>query len=73
MKPKAMGLEFKEARELVHIRHELRMLVEQPPTDRQIVAHLLQRMASVAACDPAESAAVQTELRRWKFVFGLDR
>lgn len=63
-------MEYRDVRELVRIRHELRTLVERG--DRGTAASLLERMSTLAARDAAEQAAVQTEMRRWRFVFGLE-
>ena len=62
-------MDYREVRELVRIRYELRTLA---PGAGQVAAPLLERMRSLAARDAAESAAVQTELRRWQSVFQLD-
>lgn len=66
-----MALEYKDARELVRIRHTLRALAARG--DRVQARTLLERMWSLAARDAAESAALQTEMSRWRAVFGLER
>ena len=63
-------MEYRELRELVRIRHELRNLAV--TGDRDTAAPLLDRMRFLAARDAAESAAVQTEVSRWQFVFRLE-
>jgi hypothetical protein len=63
-------MDYRELKELVRIRYELRDLAGQ--RDQGRAASLLDRMFTLAARDPAESAAVQTEMLRWKFVFGLE-
>jgi hypothetical protein len=63
-------MEYQELRELVRIRHELRTLAN--TGDRDTAASLLDRMRVLAARDAAESAAVQTEVQRWQFVFRLE-
>jgi hypothetical protein len=63
------GMEYRDMRELVRIRHELRSLAH--TGDRDTAATLLARMRLLAAGDAAEEAAVQPEVRRWQFVFGL--
>jgi hypothetical protein len=64
------GMEYQELRELVRIRHELRSLASRGDS-RDTAASLLDRMRLLAARDAAEDAAVQPEVRRWQFVFGL--
>lgn len=61
-------MEYRDARELVRIRYELRTLA---PGAADAAAPLLERMRSLASRDAAESAAVQTEVQRWQFVFRL--
>jgi hypothetical protein len=63
-------MEYQELRELVRIRHELRSLAVKGE-DRDTAASLLDRMRLLAARDAVENAAVQPEVRRWQFVFGL--
>jgi hypothetical protein len=63
-------MEYAELRELVRIRHELRSLATSG--DRDTAASLLHRMRVLASRDAIESAAVQTEMLRWQFVFRLD-
>jgi hypothetical protein len=63
-------MEYRELRELVRIRHELRSLA-MTEQNRDTAASLLDRMRFLAARDAAEEAAVQPEVRRWQFVFGL--
>jgi hypothetical protein len=63
-------MEYTELRELVRIRHELRSLAMNGE-DRDTAASLLDRMRRLAAGDAAEDAAVQPEVRRWQFVFGI--
>jgi hypothetical protein len=63
-------MEYRELRELVRIRHELRSLALSGD-NRDTAAGLLHRMRLLAARDAAEDAAVQPEVRRWQFVFGL--
>jgi hypothetical protein len=63
-------MEYWELRELVRIRHELRTLAISG--DRDTAAPLLDRMRTLAARDAVESAAVQTEVSRWQFVFRLE-
>ena len=62
-------MEYRDARELVRIRHELRTLAARGA--REIAAPLLERMQTLAAQDAIESAAVGCELQRWQFVFRL--
>jgi hypothetical protein len=61
-------MEYRDIRELVRIRYELRTLGRGAG---EAAAPLLERMRSLAARDAAESAAVQTELQRWQSVFQL--
>jgi hypothetical protein len=63
-------MEYKDVRELVRIRHELRTLASHG--DRLSAAGLMERMGTLASRDAEESAAVETELQRWRFVFGLE-
>jgi hypothetical protein len=63
-------MEYRELRELVRIRHELRSL--STTQDRDTAASLLHRMRMLASRDAAENAAVQTEMSRWQFVFRLE-
>jgi hypothetical protein len=63
-------MEYRDARELVRIRYELRSLAAKGAAD--VAAPLLERMQSLASRDAAESAAVRTEVRRWQFVFRLE-
>jgi hypothetical protein len=63
-------MEYRDARELVRIRYELRTLAARGA--KEVAAPLLERMRSLAARDAAESAAVQTEVQRWQFVFRLE-
>jgi hypothetical protein len=62
-------MEYREIRELVRIRHELRSL---ETGAGEVAAPLLERMRTLASRDAAESAAVQTELRRWQSVFRIE-
>jgi hypothetical protein len=62
-------MDYRDIRELVRIRYELRSLTRGAG---QTAAPLLERMRNLAARDAAESAAVQTELRRWQSVFQLE-
>jgi hypothetical protein len=63
-------MEYRELRELVRIRHELRSLAT--TGDRDTAASLLHRMRVLASRDAVESAAVQPEVARWQFVFRLE-
>jgi hypothetical protein len=63
-------MEYRDARELVRIRYELRSLAARGAAD--VAAPLLQRMQTLASHDAAESAAVRTEVQRWQFVFRLE-
>ena len=63
-------MEYREIRELVRIRHELRTLAALRAADT--ARPLIDRMTSLAERDPIESAAVQTEVSRWRFVFRLE-
>jgi hypothetical protein len=63
-------MEYRELRELVRIRHELRSLA-MTGEDRDTAASLLDRMRLLAARDAREVAAVEPEVQRWQFVFGL--
>jgi hypothetical protein len=63
-------MEYRDARELVRIRYELRSLARGGAAEE--AAPLLERMRNLASRDAAESAAVQTEVRRWQFVFRLE-
>jgi hypothetical protein len=62
-------MEYRDVRELVRIRYELRSLARGAG---EMAAPLLERMRHLASHDAAESAAVQTELRRWQSVFQLE-
>jgi hypothetical protein len=62
-------MDYRDIRELVRIRYELRSLTR---SAREVAGPLLERMRSLASRDAAESAAVQTELRRWQSVFQLE-
>ena len=62
-------MNYQDVRELVRIRYELRTLARGAG---EVAAPLLERMRNLAARDAAESAAVQTELRRWQSVFQLE-
>lgn len=62
-------MEYRDVRELVRIRYELRSLARGA---REVAAPLLERMRALASVDAAESAAVQTELHRWRSVFSLE-
>jgi hypothetical protein len=64
-------MDYKDVRELVRIRHELRTLSSRG--DRAMAVGLLERMRTLAAGDSTEQAAVQPEMARWRFVFGIDR
>lgn len=66
----AHGMEYKDVRELVRIRYELRTLVER--RDRQMAEPLLERMSLLASRDAVEQAAVGCEMQRWRFVFGFE-
>ena len=63
-------MEYRELRELVRIRHQLRSLA-MSGEDRDTAASLLHRMRLLAARDATEGAAVEPEVQRWQFVFGL--
>jgi hypothetical protein len=63
-------MEYRDVRELVRIRYELRNLAARGA--KEVAAPLLERMCSLASRDAAESAAVQTEVQRWQFVFRLE-
>lgn len=63
-------MDYRESKELVRIRYELRDLAAR--RDQQRAASLLDRMVSLASRDPAQSAEVHTEMSRWRFVFGLE-
>jgi hypothetical protein len=63
-------MEYMELREMVRIRHQLRSLA-MTGEDRDTAASLLDRMRRLAARDAAEDAAVQPEVQRWQFVFGI--
>jgi hypothetical protein len=62
-------MEYRDVRELVRIRYELRSLARGAGA---VAAPLLDRMRRLASVDAAESAAVQTELLRWQSVFRLE-
>jgi hypothetical protein len=62
-------MSWKDARELVHIRFELRRLVAFG--DRETAATLLERMEALAGLDPTEHASFAPEIARWRFSFGL--
>lgn len=62
-------MDYRQVRELVRIRYELRSLARGAG---EVAAPLLERMRTLAAVDAAESAAVQTELLRWQSVFHLE-
>ena len=63
-------MEYREVRELVRIRHELRTLATRG--DRDTAAPLLDRMRVLVARDAVENAAVEPEVSRWQFVFRLE-
>jgi len=63
-------MEYGELRELTNLRHELRRFSVQGG-QAQEAASLINRMATLAARDPAERAAVEPELERWRFRLGL--
>ena len=63
-------MSYRDARELVRIRYELRSLAAQGA--KHVAAPLLERMTSLASRDAAESAAVQKEVQRWQCVFRLE-
>jgi hypothetical protein len=63
-------MEYRDLRELVRIRHELRNL-SMTDQNRDTAASLLDRMQHLAAREADEVAAVMPELLRWQFVFGL--
>jgi hypothetical protein len=62
-------MEYRDIRELVRIRHELRNLAAEG--NKGMAATLLDRMCALVARDPTESAALQPEVQRWQFVFRL--
>jgi len=62
-------MEYRDVRELVRIRYELRTLGR---GSGEVAAPLLERMRHLASRDAAESAAVQTELLRWQSVFQVE-
>jgi len=62
-------MEYRDVRELVRILYELRSLARGAG---ELASPLLDRMRTLAAVDAAESAAVQTELHRWRSVFSLE-
>jgi hypothetical protein len=63
-------MEYGELCELTHLRHELRRFSVQGG-QAQEASTLINRMATLAARDPAERAAVEPELERWRFRLGL--
>ncbi len=63
-------MNYNDVRELVRIRHDLRTLAARG--ERGTAATLLDRMGSLAALDLVQRAEVETELRRWRFVFRLE-
>jgi hypothetical protein len=62
-------MEYRDVRELVRIRHELRNLAVD--RDRQEAATLLDRMCALVSRDAVESAALQPEVQRWQWMFRL--
>ena len=62
-------MQYRDVREMVRIRHELRSLAVSG--DSRAAASLLDRMRNLAARDEAEDAAVQVEMQRWRSVFRL--
>ncbi len=62
-------MEFREVRELVRIRHELRKFAF--GGDRDEATALLTRLSALAARDPVEHAAALPELQRWRLRLGL--
>lgn len=62
-------MEFREVRELVRIRHELRRYAFGGDLDE--ASALLRRLSALAAQDPVEHAAALPELQRWRLRLGL--
>jgi hypothetical protein len=64
-------MDYRELRELVRIRHQLRRFVT--GGDTREAGALLSRMETLAAHDPVERAAVAPELQRWQLRLGLSQ
>lgn len=62
-------MEFRDIRELVRIRHELRRYAFGGDLDE--ASALLTRLGALAAQDPVEHAAAVPELQRWRLRLGL--
>jgi len=68
-------MEYRELRELVHLRHELRRFAQTPvntTVQREEVYAVMDQMRALAAQDPAERASVGSELERWRMRLSLD-
>lgn len=63
-------MEFRDVRELVRIRHELRKFTFGGDLDE--ASALLSRLGAIAAKDPAEHAAALPEMQRWRLRLGLN-
>ncbi|MCG5054571.1 MAG: hypothetical protein KA712_16530 [Myxococcales bacterium] len=62
-------MDYRELRELVRIRHELRRFAFGGDLDE--ASALLTRLGALAARDPKEHAAVMPEVQRWRLRLGL--
>jgi hypothetical protein len=57
-------MDFTDARQMVHLRHELRrLLVERRPDEARAV---LARLEALVASDAEEAGAFRPELARWR-------
>jgi hypothetical protein len=57
-------MDFTDARQLIHLRHELRrLLVERRTVEAQAV---LARLEALVASDAEEAGALRPELARWR-------
>ena len=62
-------MDYRDVRELVRIRHELRRYACGGDLDE--ASALISKLGQVAARDPVEHAAVIPELQRWRMKLGL--
>jgi hypothetical protein len=60
-------MDFVQARELVHVRYELRSLLAQ--NRREEAAPLLARLRALAASDEDERPSLEPEIARWECGF----
>ena len=62
-------MDYREVRELVRIRHELRKYAFGGDLDEASL--LISQLGAVTAKDPVEHAAVLPEIQRWRMKLGL--